>query len=162
MIDTRKVTDRRPLRFESLAAAIDDAERLAHAERRGTLRTTGNWTLGQAIGHLAFWARAPLEGYPGMSRAPWFIRLLVKPFKNWLINKKLPAGGRIPKVPGGTYGIDVLPTDEAMELLRTAFARLERESPQVPNVVLGPLTHDEWKKLNVRHAELHLSFFHPN
>ena len=160
MIDTKRVSDRRALRFESLDAAVRDAELLAEAERNVKLRATGNWKLGQALGHLAFWARTPFDGYPEMPRAPWFVRLLVKPFKNHLLNKKLPAGGRIPNVPGGTHGIEPMPTDDAIDWLHAAFARLERESPQVPNIALGPLTHEDWIKLNLRHAELHLSFFH--
>ena len=161
MINSRKVTDRRRVRFETLDAAVRDAEALAEAQRRGTLRATGNWTLGQAIGHLAFWARAPFEGYPGMPGAPWLLKVVVRPFKGYFLNKGLPAGGRIPSAPEGTFGVERMATEEALAELRTAFGRLEQESPTVPNVVFGKLTHDEWIKLNQRHAELHLSFFHP-
>jgi Protein of unknown function (DUF1569) len=161
MIDTRKVTDRRQLRFASLEEAVRDAEALAEAERRGTLRSVGNWTLGQAIGHIAFWARAPLDGYPEMPQMPWLLRKLLPLFKNGFLNKRLPAGGRIPGVPAGTFGLDLLATDEALAQLRTAFERLARETPTVPNPMFGELTHEEWIKLNLRHAELHLTFFHP-
>jgi len=161
MIDTRKVTDRRPLRFESLDEAIRESEALAEAERRGTLRASGNWTLGQAIGHVAFWARAPFEGYAGMPQPPWGVRLVARMFKSPLINKKLPAGGRIPSAPEGTYGVERFDTDEALTQLRAAFDRVAHEVPTVPNMVLGKLTHEEWIKLNLRHAELHLSFLHP-
>jgi hypothetical protein len=160
MIDTRKVSDRRQLRFAALEDAVRDAEALAEAERRGTLRSVGNWTLGQAIGHVAFWARAPFEGYAGMPQPPWVVRFVARMFKSPLLNKKLPAGGRIPSAPEGTYGVERMGTDEALAQLRTAFDRLARESPTVPNMVLGELTHEEWIKLNLRHAELHLSFFH--
>ena len=29
------------------------------------------------------------------------------------------------------------------------------------NPFLGELSHEDWIKLNLRHAELHFSFFHP-
>jgi hypothetical protein len=32
--------------------------------------------------------------------------------------------------------------------------------PAGPNPVLGKLSHQDWIKLNLRHAELHQSFFH--
>jgi hypothetical protein len=160
MINSRKVTDRRQLRFASLDEGVRDAEALAEAERQGSLRVTGNWTLGQSIGHVAFWARAPFDGYPEMPQMPWLLRKLLPLFKNGFLNKRLPAGGRIPGVPEGTFGTEQLTTDDALAQLRAAFERLGRESPTVPNPIFGELTHEEWIKLNLRHAELHLGFFH--
>src|SRR5687767_13694828 len=127
MINTRKVTDRRPLRLENLDSALREAESLAQAEREGVLRSTGNWSLGQAIGHVAFWAHAPSEGYPGIVAAPWFIRWLCRPLKSYFLNRGVPAGRQIPKVPGGTYGIELLATDDALVQFRAAFARLAQE-----------------------------------
>lgn len=161
MIDTRKVNDRRKLRFESFDEAIRDADALAAAERDGTLRQLGNWKLGQAIGHIAFWANAPFDGYPQAPPLPWLLRMIATLFKNFFLNKRIPAGGRIPSIPAGTFGVDVIPTDEAVASLRRAFDRLAAQQPTHPNPVFGELTHQEWIKLNLRHAELHLSFFHP-
>jgi hypothetical protein len=159
MINTGKIKDRRKLRFENFDEAIRDAEQLADAERNGTLRQTGNWELGQAIGHLAFWARAPLDGYPEMPRPPWLLRRLIPLMKNRFLNKGLPAGAQIRGVPGGTFGTDRMPTDEALAQLHSAFERLAREMPTEPNIIFGPMTHEQFIKLNLRHAELHLSFF---
>ena len=161
MIDTKKVADRRRLRFEALDAAVRDAEMLADAERGGSLLATGNWSLGQAVGHLAFWARAPFNGYPAMRQPPWLLRKLLPLFKNRFLNHKLPAGARIPGVPDGTFGVEPLATDAALEELRREFFRLAKQAPAAPNLIFGPMTHEEWIKLNLRHAELHLSFFHP-
>ncbi len=161
MINTKKVSDRRLLRFATLDDAVRDAEALAEAQRRGTLRCVGNWTLGQAVGHVAFWARAPFDGYPAMPQMPWLLRKLLPLFKYGFLNKRLPAGARIPGVPDGTFGVEPLAADEAVAQLRTAFGRLARQSPTAPNPIFGEMTHDEWIKLNLRHAELHLSFLHP-
>jgi hypothetical protein len=68
MINTKKVRDRRALRFETVDDVLRDAELLAEAARRGTLRATGNWTLGQALAHLATWINMPFDGYPEMRR----------------------------------------------------------------------------------------------
>ena len=161
MIDTKKVKDRRQLRFESFDEAIRDAESLAGAERDSKLRTTGNWSLGQALGHVAFWASAPFDGYPPAPQPPLIVRVLIPLMKGRFLNKGLPVGVSLPGVPGGTFGIDPMATDQGLEKLRAAFARLSREMPAAPNPVLGKLSHQEWIKLNLRHAELHQSFFHP-
>jgi Protein of unknown function (DUF1569) len=160
-VNTRRVKDRRKLRFENADDVFRDAEALADAERRGALRATGNWSLGQAIGHVATWARFPLEGYPQMPQPPWFIRLMIPLFKGQFLNKGLPAGATLGNLPGGTLAIEPMETDRAISELREAFGRLEREAPAQPNPILGPLSHDGWMKLNLRHAELHYSFFHP-
>jgi hypothetical protein len=161
MINTKKVKDRRQLRFESFDEAIRDAQSLADAEARGTLRSTGNWTLGQALGHVAFWARAPFDGYPPAPRMPLVLRLVIPLMKGRFLNKGLPTGARIPGIPGGTFGIDPMDTSRGLSEMRTAFDRLSQQAPAQPNPVLGPLTHADWLKLNLRHAELHQSFFHP-
>lgn len=161
MIATQKVKNRRKLRFETFDDVIRDAEALAAAERAGTLRPLGNWTLGQALGHVASWARYPLDGYPDMAQPPWLLRMLVPLMKGRFLNKGLPAGVRIPSVPEGTFGVEQKPTDQALAELREALPRIQSQAPTRPNPILGPLTHDQWVKLNLRHAELHLSFFQP-
>lgn len=161
MIDTKKVKDRRRLRFESFDEALGDAQSLADADRRGTLRATGNWTLGQTLAHIAFWARAPFDGYPPTPRMPLPLRLLMPLAKNHFLNKGLPTGARIPGIPGGTFGIEPMETDRSLAELRTAFDRMSRDTPVNPNPMLGALSHNDWIKLNLRHAELHQSFFHP-
>ena len=53
------------------------------------------------------------------------------------------------------------PLDEGLEMFRRSIQRLEKTPPPMPSPVFGPMTHDEWKRLAMRHAELHLSFFKP-
>jgi hypothetical protein len=161
MIDTRKVKGRRQLRFETVAAAIQDAETLAAADRASTLRPLGNWTLGQALGHIAFFASAPFDGYPAMPQMPWLLRKLVPLFKGWILNKGLPVGTRIPGTKDGTFGTELLPTDAALAAYRRAFERLAAQRPTSLNPIFGELSHEEWIKFNLRHAELHQSFFLP-
>lgn len=158
-VDTAKVTDRRKLRFNSIAEVRADLDRIAAAERAGTVRPSGNWTTGQVLGHLATWAEFAFTGTP--LSPPWFIKVVLKFRKNKYLNGGLPSGVKIPKVEGGTLGTEPMPFDAAMARYRASLDRLEREAPTKPNVIFGPLTHEEWIKLNLRHAELHLSFLHP-
>jgi hypothetical protein len=151
-------SNRRQLRFESIEAALADAERLAQAEREGRLKSCGNWTLGQALGHLGTWANFPFDGYPDSLHPPLPVRIIARLLRRKIIYGRMMAGMRIGKLPGGTVGLDVLSTDEGLSRFRTAMQRLRDTPPTIHNPVFGPLTHDQWIQLNLRHAELHLSF----
>ncbi len=158
-IDTATVAGCRRLAFANIGEAIADAEELARADADGTLDRLGNWTLGQALGHVAAWASYPYEGYP--VTPPWFVRLLGPLLKRRVFRGTLPRGYRLPGVPGGTLGIDVLSTEAGLARFRHSLTRLGDAPPKVRNPVFGWLTHDEWLTLNLRHAELHLGFFVP-
>ena len=152
---------RRPVRFPTLGHALEDAEGLAAAETAGSLRSAGRWTLGQALGHLAWWADEPFRDH----RFPLHLRVLfrvVGPLtKARTLRGDVRPGVRLPGVARGTYGAEVRPTDEGLASMRAAFARLDRTCPSRPDPGFGRLTHDEWRTLHRRHAEHHLSFFHP-
>lgn len=157
-VDTR-TAPRRNLSFATLADALADARRCAAADRAGTLRRTGNWTLGQILGHLAWWIDGAFDGYP--MRPPWFVRLLGPLLKRMLLRRGGKPGMRLPGVPAGTHGTDLFSTDEGLARFERAVARLEAGPPSRPNPVFGKLTHDEWQALHRGHAELHLSFVEP-
>ena len=98
----------------------------------------------------------------------------------------LTAGGRVQSIPlppefrkrfelgrvlgRGAAGMvveAVIRPEADSELARTGapvavkfFGRLESQVPTRPNPLFVSLTHEEYIKLNLRHAELHLSFFH--
>jgi hypothetical protein len=39
-----------------------------------------------------------------------------------------------------------------------ALNRLEAGAPNLPHILFGPLTHDQWINTHLHRAELHLSF----
>jgi hypothetical protein len=162
-VDTGRIKDRRTLRFGDSAAMWADIEQIVESERAGTLRRTGNWTVGQCLGHLAAWAAMPHDGYPPELKPPWWLKVIMRMLKGRVLGKKgsMPAGVRIPGVRGGTVATEPLETDAAVVRLQRAWARLEAAHPGIPNPVFGELTHEQWIRLNLGHAELHLSFFHP-
>lgn len=158
-IDTARVVGRRVLQFHSIDEALADVDRLVETERAGRLKRLGNWTLGQLLGHLAVWAEFSYTGSP--LKPPFFIKWILRLRKRSFFKGALPVGVKIPGLEGGTLGTDLLPTDEAHARLRRVFERLKVEAPTVPNTIFGPLTHDEWIAINLRHAELHLGFLVP-
>jgi hypothetical protein len=152
---------RRPLRFESIDDAIAQAERLAAADREGHLVRAGNWTLGQALGHLSTWTDFAFDGYPESVAAPLPVRLILRLMRNRILTKGMMSGVKIRGIEGGTLGTEALSTDEGLQRFRSAMQRLKSTSPAIVNPVFGRLTHEQWIQLNLRHAELHLSFLHP-
>lgn len=152
---------RRTLRFSSIDEAIAEADRLAGAERDGRLTRTGNWPLGQTLGHLATWASFAHEGYPSEVHPPLPIRLIARLMKSHILTKGMMPGMKVGRVPGGTLGLDPLSTDDGLTRFHAAMRRLQNTAPTIPNPVLGKLTHEQWIQLNLRHAELHFSFLNP-
>lgn len=158
-IDTARVVGRRAIRFRTLDEVLADAERIAAADRAGTLQRLGNWSPGMVLSHVANWASYPFDGYPAsLGKPPWLVRVLLRRRKDRFIHGALPAGTRIPRVPGGTVGADDVSTHDGLRRLRAALGRLKAFRPPTDSPVFGPLTHDEWMQLHCRHAELHFGF----
>jgi hypothetical protein len=149
---------RRKLRFETVDDAIREAEHLAAAEREGRLARSGNWSLGKTLGHLATWANFAHEGYPPEVRPPLPIRLMIRLMRGRILRDGMMPGMKIGRMPGGTLGLDELPTPEGLARYSTALRRLAASAPTGASPVFGRLTHEQWIQLNLRHAELHLGF----
>jgi hypothetical protein len=158
-IDTPHVPNRRKLYFHSIEEALDEANRLALADKQGRLLQLGNWTLGQALGHIAAWIEFGYTGFP--IKAPFIVRLIVWLQRRKFLYRAMPAGVHIPGIPQGTLATDPISLEEGISRFHSAFQRLKSEPQLYPSPVLGKLTHEESIALNLRHAELHLSFFVP-
>jgi len=138
-INTKKVTSRRKLRFESLDEILAEADRLASMP----IRLLGNWSYGQILEHLAAAIDSYYDGIPVRNGIPvkpsWFMRRFVFPFiKNSLLTRGMPSGIQLPKsaealIPDKT---DVQP---ALEHLRRAINRLKEESPRKPSPFFGDM-----------------------
>ena len=156
LVDTGKVSTRRKLKFDTIDQVLADVDRLVEAERAGRLGRVGNWSLGQALGHLASWAEYAYAGYP--NKPPFFIVWILRARKQKFIHEPMRAGVKIPGVPGGTFATDPVPLDEAGGRYRRVLAQLKSEAPTLVHPIFGRLSHDEWIAINLRHAELHLGF----
>jgi hypothetical protein len=156
-INTRKVA-RRKLRFATIDEALGEIDRIVAAEQAGTLHTTGNWTAGQIMGHIAAWINYSFEGYP-LRPPPWIIRFILRRLGRRYLRDGMRAGQHIPGIEGGTVGIESLSTAEGAERVRRALRRLTSgEVARFDSPAFGPMSMDDRIQLNLRHAELHLSF----
>ena len=155
-VNTKKVTSRRKLRFETLDEIVVEAERLA----KMPIRLLGNWSYGQILEHMA---TAIDHYYTGIPVKPsWFMRKIMMPlFKNHFLTKGLPAGIQLPKE---AHALLPDPTEiqPALEHLKQSINHLKEESPKIPSPFFGDMAPQEWVALALRHAELHLSFVVPD
>jgi len=157
-LNTAKVRDRRALRFNSIDDVLKDIDAIVAAEQAGTLRQLGNWTPGQILGHLAAWTNYSYDGYP-FKPPPWFIRIILRMKVKKYLRDGMPAGVRIPGVANGTFGTEPFSTTEGAERLRRAIRRLQSSEPALhDSPAFGAMSHADRIQLNLRHAELHLSF----
>src|SRR5262245_23738347 len=97
-IDTGKVTGRRQLHFDSIDQMLADVDALVVADKAGRLKRIGNWTLGQTLNHLATWMEFAFTGSP--LNPPFFIRWLIRMKRKQFFVGPMPAGVKIPGVPG--------------------------------------------------------------
>lgn len=156
-VKTKEVKDRRALTFQSLEDTLADAEFLAAHQ---PIRTTGNWTPAQIIGHVAVFIEWSIDGFPFTVPLP--LRVLGRVIKGRAQRTTAPPGFKAPPgimkhVPPADYSLD-----QAMRHLRGAVLRVQcGKRMEQPSPLFGRLTHEQWVRIHCRHAEMHFSFMHP-
>jgi hypothetical protein len=148
----------RKLRFSSIEDCVEEVRRIADADTAGRLEATGSWTAGQVMAHVAAWIEYGYEGFP-IGRPPFFVRWILRRQLKGIFANGMSPGVRIPRVPGGTTGMEPMETQEAAKRLLAALARLgSPEDAPFHSPAFGPLSNEDRVRLNLRHAELHLGF----
>jgi hypothetical protein len=155
-VETKNVVGRRKLKFASIDEAVADAEKCVSSPQTKML---GNWPLGQLLMHLTLAMNSSIDGIS--AKAPWFIRLLSPLFKGRILKHGMSAGFKLPKEVEAGFFPAAPSSQEALEKFRAAANRIKTERMTSPHPVFGRLTHEEWMKLHLRHAELHLGFAVP-
>ena len=156
-VDTKRVGGRRDVHYRTMQDVLDDVERIA----AGPYRTVGNWSLAQICAHLSKGLNLALDG--NSIPTPWPIRIVARLFfKRRLIEGPMSAGFKLK----GTAVRILVPRDDtelapAIQALRESIARWQKGAPKHPHFILGPMTPAQWDSLQLRHAELHMSFVQP-
>jgi hypothetical protein len=133
-----------------------DAERLAGVK----YRTLGKWTYPQILDHLSRTTVASIDGFG--FQAPWIARKLIAPLmKNSFLTKPMRAGFQLPARAASIIPAADLSLPAAVEKLRSALARFKAEPQRAEHPFLGKLASQESTALQLRHAELHMSFVVP-
>lgn len=159
-VNLRKA-DRRDLDFESVDDALEDLQRILSAERLGELRTSGNWSAGQIFQHVGRFIRYSYDGFPFSSPLP--IRLASRLLKPVILgDRPFPVGVGLRGDSAALLPDAVVATQEGVEELRTQLHRIKSgEKMTAKSPALGPLTHDQWLTLHLKHAAHHFSYLHP-
>ncbi len=147
---------RREVRYATLGAILEDAEFLAIHPHQ----TTGQWSYGRILQHLADGVNASFDGFP--YRVNVFVRIVgTLLFKRKVIEQEMTPGFKLPKSAEENLPKNETPVSAALENLKRALARFEKSDPTAAHPVFGKLTRDEWVKLHLNHAALHMSFVKP-
>jgi hypothetical protein len=154
-VDTTKVEGRRQLDYQSFAELLADADRLGS----GPVTVLGNWSPGQIFRHLATVYNGSIDGFT--MTVPWHLRLLSGLIKRMLLNGPMPPGFKLPPDAAAALVPPETSTEEGLAELRAAVARLEREECRVRHPMFGNITRDEWDRIHLKHASLHMSFLVP-
>jgi hypothetical protein len=154
-VKTAKVEGRRKLAYKSFDELLTDADRLAS----GPVKTLGNWSPGQIFRHLAIAYSGSIDGFK--TTFPWIMRVAAGMFKNKLINGAMPPGLKVPAGLAKEVMPDATSTESGLAQLHAAVERLKRESHRAKHPVFGNLTSEEWEKIHLNHANLHMSFLVP-
>lgn len=157
-VNTTKIARRRNLKLASVEEVLAEIDRLEAACRSGNLRQLRNWSASQNLTHLAAWINYAYDGFP-IKPPPFFIRWFLRWQLAGILKRGMSPGVFIPGVPGGTTGAEEIPLADAAERLRQALRRLISDEPAPhESPAFGALSYSDRILLNLRHAELHLSF----
>lgn len=160
-IDTRAVIGRRRLAFRSWDEVIAETASLAAAARAGSLTTVGNWSLAEMFDHLA----NLLAIATGDLRfnAPWPMRVLGRTIgRRLLLGRELKPGMSLRGAAARLLPAAGVTLDAAEARLLSLLERIRAgERLTAPSPLLGPLTHEEWADLQLRHFAHHYSFLRP-
>lgn len=157
-VNTKRASHR-TLQLESLDALETELVRIESALSVGKTRTTGNWSVGQICGHLGKFVRCSYGGFDGL--APWVVRSLAAAlFKRSAMGPgAMPRGLRRPKKASSMLPAAAVSDAQGMALLRGQLARIRSgEKMLQPSPLFGHLTHEQWVRLHLKHAGMHLGF----
>lgn len=148
---------RRTLHFDSLDDAIADAESRAAVDAT----TTGHFSLGQILEHLARTLDV-VTGHRPAPPVPAPMRWLAILLRGRILNRPMSPGIKLPRGAQSVLWPDEpVEADAAMEHLRQAAARFRQTEPLPPHPFFGTMSPADHERLQCRHFELHLSFAHP-
>lgn len=155
-VNTKEVSERREVRYESFQHLLSDAESLA----QGEVLTLGNWTLGQIFLHLALSMHGSIDGIS--AQASWPKRTFTRLFyARRFLSGPMPAGLRLPPEAAQQLSPKPVSVEKGLRALQKAVERIQFEIDRAAHPVLGELSLDEWDNFHLRHAELHMSFAVP-
>ncbi len=158
MTDTRQVTERRELHFNSMGDILNDVEYMAAGDPP---RSTGNWTSAQIVQHVGLTIDFSIEGFP-VPKAPLLLRIACRLLRKKLLRDPMKPGVTLPPKFARLRPQTRVTWDEAVDGFRVAMTKLDTKRMTCRSPVFGKLSHEQWEQLHCRHAEMHFSFIAPD
>jgi hypothetical protein len=160
-LDGRSVAARRRVHLRTVADLAAEVERVAEAAAASRVRTLGNWSAAQILWHLGRLMEFSFGGFP--FRYPWPVRWPARLLRvlswRWLLALAFRPGFRNPPVAEALEPEPAVSLADAVLYVRGQLERISSgERMTAANPSMGPLSHEQWVEVHLRHAELHLSF----
>lgn len=148
--------NRRKLHFDTLDDAVAEAERLVATD----VETSGRYSLGQILDHLAR-VIDTVTGEVVPPPAPLPLRIVLRVVRPIMITRTLPSGFKLPaKTQSLLWSADEIDPATGLQHWKEAIERYNR-TELLPHPVFGKMTRQQHDQIQCRHSELHLSFVHP-
>ena len=152
------LVERRSLKFDSLDEVLKDAELLVNAEQ---VVSAGTWNLAQTLMHLAIGMRMSMESGINTKRS-LMLQIMGPIIKRRILKRGMKPGYQLPeKMARLLVPKENTKLTSAWDALQGQAKRMKECQKFYAHPVFGELTREEWLKLTLRHAELHLSFLRP-
>ncbi len=150
---------RRQLDFRSIDDILKDLDALEKAHAAGRLRSVGEWSPGQNLQHLARSMKAPLDGFPPV-KPRFYMKLMARMFKGMATSgKAMKPGFKMPRELAVLAPDAQVSFEQGAREFRELLHRVKRgDRMEHPSPYFGRMTHDEWTRLSLGHAMLHMSF----
>lgn len=149
--------ERRNISFQSLEAAIADAEQLAGGE----VRTTGKHSFGQILEHLARTHDMSCGKVAG-PKPPWYMRLMMPLVRGMIVKGPVKPGFKLPAdAEAFFWPEEEVDVQTALQHLKESVSNYQATGPLAVHPVFGKLSADKVDRLNCNHCAMHLSFVHP-
>lgn len=157
----KQEVSKRPLKFNDFDELIAEVQSLANHG----YTSMGNWTLGQACGHIANWMRFPIDGFPKPPRFMrlvfWVAKITIGPSMKRKIMKEGFKGG-LPTAPETVPDASSFSDQDGVEKLKEAINRIvEYSGDLLPSPLFGPMDKETLIKVSLLHAEHHLGYLYP-
>lgn len=148
----------REFRYADLDEMLADVEHLLTVG----YEKHGNWTLGQAAGHVADWARFPIDGFPNpplpLRAIFWLLRKTGRADK---MARQIMADGfksGLPTAPATVPAAEISDA-EGVEKLREVIARIKSHTGQLQaSPLFGAMDKDTHVQVTLLHAAHHFGY----
>lgn len=148
--------EHRTLRFESMVEAMAEVERLAAAE----VKTTGQFSLGQILEHLARTLEIVL-GKRELPKVALPMRFFARLMRSSVL-RKASTGFKLPDAAQSVlWPTEPVSTEEGLARIRAAYEAFQACNTFPKHPFFGDMTKEQNHALQCRHFEGHLGFVHP-